>query len=191
MLINTKQIIQYITFICITCVGIYFKEVTIFYLIYLFWIQEFLKVCIDAIIAYRYRNSKNRFPSKSFYILLGILAIYLVFIVIVFGLMMDSSNAIASQINFETITFRNIFFNLTLIVYLFEYLLFRRAQGWISIAFEPFSKQHIVIHLSILLGAMMLIITQGFFDMNEYNRLFYFITALPFMTIRIWSNHYL
>lgn len=83
-----------------------------------------------------------------------LLFIYLVFIIVLLGFMLNWGNSNALAINLTTLIFRNIYFNLNIILFLGVLLYTNRFPKETSIKLEVFNRRHILLHISIILGAL-------------------------------------
>lgn len=144
------------TFI-ITLIGIYQGQVTAFYLVYLFWFQELIRTIIDFIFIIR---SKDETLDKSvffrnFFSSLFLMFIYLVFIVGLFGVMLNWGNIPAMRINVLTVIFRNMYFNLNILLFIGQYVYFKKIDNKTSSPIDVFNRRHILLHISIILGGFL------------------------------------
>lgn len=83
-----------------------------------------------------------------------LLFIYLVFIIVLLGFMLNWGNSNALAINLTTLIFRNIYFNLNIILFFGVLLYTNRFPKETSIKLEVFNRRHILLHISIILGAL-------------------------------------
>lgn len=144
------------TFI-ITLIGIYQGQVTAFYVVYLFWFQELIRTIIDFIFIIR---SKDETLDKSvffrnFFSSLFLMFIYLVFIVGLFGVMLNWGNIPAMRINVLTVIFRNMYFNLNILLFIGQYVYFKKIDNKTSSPIDVFNRRHILLHISIILGGFL------------------------------------
>lgn len=72
-----------------------------------------------------------------------LLFIYLVFIIVLLGFMLNWGNSNALAINLTTLIFRNIYFNLNIILFLGVLLYTNRFPKETSIKLEVFNRRHI------------------------------------------------
>lgn len=107
MLAKNFKIIDLLLVIFFTVLGLLNKEVTVFYIIYLFWFQELIRTIIDRVVALRNRRVipdaiNNRVNQSGVFLLLFI---YFVFILVFFGLMLNWRNQESLFLNLEVIFF--------------------------------------------------------------------------------------
>ena len=165
-----------------TLLAIYNNQVTVFYILYLFWWNEVLY----SIVTYYFKRRKNIETSlSSKFFLMGI---YFIFILVFFGFMAHYKNYDLVAINFEILFFQNIFFNFNLLFFLLEIIWFYKTNpNEIEQAtIHPFSSRAIILHISIILGAfMMLLVVPNFpnFFTSENNWSSVAI-ILPFILLR-------
>ncbi|RYY54200.1 MAG: hypothetical protein EOO09_15170 [Chitinophagaceae bacterium] len=168
-------------------------QTTVFYVIYLFWWHELIRVLIDrvfrrpaaaAAVPDCQPESRPK-PSRTAGSLI-LLAIYFVFIVVIFGFM-SAWNTPAFPVNMQVLFFRNMFFNAALVLTIARQV----AASW----FQPtpqgtinvFTANIIILHISIILGGVLL-----FFVVNKFPAVFSpdnfrgsVIIILPFFLMRI------
>lgn len=146
-----------LTFLVITLLGVFQGKVTVFYIIYLFWFQELLRTLIDfLLILLKRKGFKARFnllteSFGSFFILF----IYLVFILLLLGLLLNAKESGLIGKNASVFLFQNLYFNVNLILFFGEYLYYRSRQDNQNLKLEAFNRRHIILHLSILIGAFL------------------------------------
>ncbi|MDP5105699.1 MAG: hypothetical protein NWQ31_05965 [Polaribacter sp.] len=143
------------------------NEISVFYMIYLFWFHEFIRTLI-SIAFYIFKRDKIA-DKQTYYATLKsklfILCIYFIFIFIFFGLMLDWKNNELLFINLQVLMLQHTLFNLTLITFsLRELLLFfnddlKNLNGNVFL-----SKGVIILHISIILG----ILIWGFLPKDWY-----------------------
>ncbi|SMC83470.1 hypothetical protein [Cellulophaga tyrosinoxydans] len=165
-----------------TLLAIYSNQVTIFYILYLFWWNEVLY----SIVTHYFKKRKNleaNLSSKFF-----LMGIYFIFIVLFFGFIAHYKKYELVAINFEILFFKNIFFNFNLVLFLLEIIWFYKSNpNEIEQAnIHPFSARGIILHISIILGAfMMLLVVPNFPNLftpdNNWNAV---AIILPFIALR-------
>lgn len=176
---NTLDTLAIVVF---TLLAIYNNQVTIFYILYLFWWNEVLY----SVVTYYFKKRKNleaNLSSKFF-----LMGIYFIFIVVFFGFIAHYKNYDLVAINFEILFFKNMFFNFNLLLFLLEIIWFYKTNpNEIEQAtIHPFSARAIILHISIILGAfMMLLVVPNFpnFFTSENNWSSVSI-ILPFILLR-------
>ena len=148
---------EIITLLIITIFGIIQGQVTVFYIIYLFWFQELLRTLVDL---FHIMTHKKTAQDKIFAIRLAfgnffLLFIYFVFIVVTFGIILNWSDKELLGQNILVVMFRNWFFNTNLLVFLLEYIYFRNQTDNSNLELKVFNRRHIILHISIIVGAFM------------------------------------
>lgn len=181
--------IEIITFLLITIWGIIQGQVTVFYIIYLFWFQELVRSITDTL--YAYKNGKENGKKPHLAEIGGgifLLFIYLVFIVLLFGFMLNRDNTELLIVNMRTLMLRNLGFNLNIMFFIVQYTLYRISVGTKGLEITIFNKNHIILHISIILGAL---IQMGF--VKKYPEYFAghellgaALVVLPFLLLKIW-----
>lgn len=148
------QSIEKYTFLIITILGVAYGQVTVFYLLYFFWFQVLLKNIVDFIL---YKLQKPQAPQIPLALLgsnILMMVIYLIFIVIIFGLMMNWYQKELLFLNVKTMMFLNKFFVLNLLLFLVQYIFYKKDTKVDVSSFEVFNKSHVILHISIILGAV-------------------------------------
>lgn len=138
------------TTLLLSILAIWQNQVTVFYMIYLFWWQEFLRTIVDVLLgSYRGEQSRKGMVLGSFFILF----IYLVFIVVIFGLVLAFRHKEHFILNANIMFFKNWWFNSNLLLFLIEYIFYRNVQHKGEVTIQVFNPRHIILHISIILGA--------------------------------------
>jgi len=116
--------------------------------------------------------------------------IYLLFIVVLFGFMLNRDNLELLAINMRTLLLRNPGFDLNIMLFAVQYFFYRKNAGKKDLDIAVFNKGHIILHISIIVGAL---IQMGFvkkhpeyFSGNEL--LGSALVVLPFLLLKIWIN---
>lgn len=150
------QKLERISFLLITILGVVNGQVTVFYIVYLFWFQELLRTLVDFFIILRQRKtwSERWLAAKQsfggFLLLMG----YAVFIIVLFGLMLNwDSQELLGQ-NIIVFFLRNWYFNFSAIIFILEYIFYRLHTDNTELQILPFNKRQIILHISIILGAV-------------------------------------
>jgi len=184
---KTAKIISLIFFSGITIFAILEQQVSIFYLIYLFWFDEFIKTISDFL-TYKFYY-KDRAISKIISSRFFMLSVYFVFIFVMFGLVIDwNSDAIVIG-NFEVLLFKNSFFNFTI----FSFFLRETALIYVHKE-QSLQVRHILsngiisLHLSIIFGIFLWAFLSGkIIDMQlniDFNKSL--AAILPFLIIKVF-----
>ena len=179
----TKTSLIAITFF--TIIELYYKQTSVFYILYLFWFDEFIKT-ISNWITYYFKKKKienqARFVENiktRFFMLFG----YFLFIVILFGLVMNRNDFNLIGINLTVLAFQNTFFNLSIAAFVVReiYLYCNNAQD--DEAFYTVSNGIIILHLSIILGVFIWFLSTRKFQIPvEYVNIF---SIIPFLLLKL------
>jgi hypothetical protein len=169
-----------------TSIAIVNKNISVFYILYLFWCDEFLKTIFDYL-RYRFKNNASVYApqylsnTKS---RLFMLMVYLVFIIVFFGLILDWKNQDLILSNFEVFLFKNQLFNFSLITFLLRevYLFWNGTQPTASR--HLLSRGIITLHVSLLLGMLFwFLITKKIMMFQNYATI---ISIIPFLILKIF-----
>ncbi len=181
------EIIALVVFGCLTLMAVQNKQVTVFYLIYVFWFDELIKTIFDALAQKKtaaIKLNKSVIRSRFF-----MLFIYLIFIVVYFGFIVDWSYSENILRNMEVLFFKNAFFNFTVIGFVFREIvnLYKNNVTSLITPRTIFSKGLITLHISIIFGVLGWFIASGklgYFELNleGYKSL---IASIPFLIIKI------
>ncbi|HTO17428.1 MAG TPA: hypothetical protein VLZ83_16805 [Edaphocola sp.] len=146
---------EIISLLIITFWGLLKGEVTVFYIIYLFWFQEFIRIVVDfvfGLIRPKTIPEKILF-AKSTFGSFFLQFVYFVFILILFGFILNWNDQDLILKNFQILMFQNWFFNSNLLIFFFQHIYFRSQADNSNLQLSIFRRRHIVLHISILLGA--------------------------------------
>lgn len=165
------------------------QQVSVFYIVYLFWFQELLRTIINFAFALRFDNRKNLF--SRFIGSLFPLFIYFVFIIILFGFMLNWNNQDLLFLNLRIMFFKNLFFNLNLIIFGAEIILysfFNRNEIIFSDNLQIFSPRHLILHISIIFGAVIQLLIVKKYDnfFTPENLWGSVLVILPFLLLRLF-----
>ncbi|GEM_PF-329776 len=180
--------IDILTILVITIWGILRREVTVFYIIYLFWFQEAIRTLVDFI--YLLLHKKTLADRK---LLLAqafgagfLLFIYLVFIVLLFGFMLNWEQSELLGANARMLFFQNTFFNVNILLFLIEYTYFRIKVEDNNLQIQTFNRRHIILHISIIVGAFIQLVVVQHYDMTG---LWGSVAVIaPFLLLKIWID---
>lgn len=178
--------IDIFTMLLITLLGIYDGQVTVFYMVYFFWFQELIRTVVDFAYLFQQKNSiaeKFDFIKISFGSFF-ILFVYAVFIVLLFGLMLNWGNRELLGQNILVLMFRNWYFNTNLLLFFAEYIYFRNRADNSLLQMPLFSKRHIILHISIIIGALIQLSLVPRFNL-ENNMWASALVILPFLLLKI------
>lgn len=148
--------IDILTIFVITLFAVYQGEVTVFYIVYLFWFQEWIRTVVDFLYLFWKKNTmgeKFAFIKQSFGSFF-ILYVYVVFILSLFGLMLNWGDSRLLGNNLRVFLFKNWYFNINIILFGAEYIYFRMNSDNRNLTLPLFSRRHIILHISIILGAL-------------------------------------
>jgi hypothetical protein len=180
--------IDILTMLVITLLGIVQGQVTVFYIIYLFWFQELIRTLVDFVyLIWKKKTIREKFDFikisfGSFFILF----IYVVFIVLLFGFMLNWGNRDLIGKNILVLMFRNWYFNANMLLFLAEYIYFRSRADNTDLQMPLFSRRHIILHISIILGAFVQLAIAP--KLNLENQWVSALTILPFLVLKIWID---
>lgn len=182
---KTARNISLFVILAFTIIEIYYKKTSIFYVLYLFWFDEFIKTIFDRI-TYTFKKNKIENPVKflentktNFFLLFG----YFVFIVIIFGLVMDRNDFSLIGINLTVLAFQNTFFNFSIVTFILRefYLYLNNSKD--SNANYAVSNGIVILHLSIILGILTwFLITRKFQIPIEFVNI---ISIVPFLLLKL------
>jgi hypothetical protein len=139
-----------------TIMAIVQGEVSVFYIVYLFWFQELIRTIIDNVYISTWKrdgmlgdlNIEGRFGG------LFLLFIYFIFIVVLFGVVFNWNDRDLLFQNIRVLLYRNWFFNLNLVAFALEYWFYRKSQHTRNMRLGAFNQNHIILHISIILGGV-------------------------------------
>ncbi len=177
-----------LTFLLITLLGVANGQVSVFYIVYLFWFQELLRTLVDFFVIFR---QKKNISEKWLFIKMSfgcffILCIYFVFIVLLFGFMLNWRDLDLLGDNIMVLMFRNWYFNSNILLFLAEYMYFRSKSDNTGLELRLFNRRHIILHVSIIMGAMiqMAIVPRLEIESKWVSAL----VVLPFMLLKLWLD---
>lgn len=180
--------LETLVFLFITLLGLVNNEVTVFYVIYLFWFQEFIRTVVDFVYlllrkkTFKEKISFVKVSSGNFFILY----VYLIFIVVLFGFMLNWGDRELLGKNVLVLLFRNIYFNTNILLFLAEYVYFRSKANNTELQLYTFNRRHLVLHLSIIAGAF---IQLAFIpNYNIDNKWGSVLVILPFLLLKIFLD---
>lgn len=183
---STAEYLSLFAMITLTVVAIFNKSISVFYIMYLFWWDEFLKTIFDT---FRYWRKKEliddvpRFKSNTrgrmFFLL-----IYIVFIVLCFGFMLDWDNTDLIILNFRVLLFNDALFDFTILSFLMREIYLYRSQTQIIDSHSVLSRGIITLHISIILGIFAwFFLTFKFPVLKEYSAI---LAITPFLLFKIF-----
>ena len=115
------------------------------------------------------------------------MGIYWVFLVVFFGFIAASKNSDIVFTNMEVLFFQNWFFNINLIFVIFERIYLHRKHQPLTIYFGAFNPNMIVLHVSIIVGGVILFFLvkqfpETFTPENKWGSV---LIVLPFLFLKI------
>lgn len=179
---------DFLIFTGLTILSVLNGQTTVFYLIYFFWWNELLRLISDKLFHTRnpravLSNPKNTGIIESF-IQMGI---YFIFIVVFFGFLANWNNTVLLMINMDILFFQNPFFNINLVFVASERIYLHKSKLPLKVSFGSFTPNMIVLHVSIILGAvLMFFVVRSFPDTFTPTNLWgSVIIVLPFLLIKL------
>lgn len=187
--ILAQKRLDVLMFILLTFLALLNGSTTVFYLIYFFWWTELIRFVVDWIYIKKNPNAKVLSETKHVgFEMFFLMGIYFVFIVVFFGILSCIDDTPSLLVNMEILFFRNWFFNLNLVLFAAHRIWSHYSQKSISMYFGGFTPNMIVLHISIILGGiLMFFVVKNYPDFfNPYNTLGAGIIALPFVLLRMF-----
>lgn len=172
--------------ITLTVIAIANKNISVFYIIYLFWWDELLKSIFDI---FRYWFKKNQIENPKVYFSnmsgrIFFLIIYFVFILVFFGFMIDFKDYDLVGLNFEVLFFMNPLFNFSLLSFLLREIYLYKFNDAVLKPHHVLSRGIITLHVSIILGIFLwAFITMKFQSLKAYATIF---SIVPFLLFKIY-----
>ncbi|MBC6993325.1 hypothetical protein QWY85_19345 [Neolewinella lacunae] len=178
---------DFLVFTILTLLSILSGNTTVFYLIYFFWWNELIRLVVDWFFFKKNPNAtvvstQQSIGFESFFLM----GIYFVFLVVFFGFIANHDQMDILATNMEILSFRNWFFNANLLFVVAERIFLHRSEQELEIYFGGFTPSMIVLHVSIILGAMMI-----FFVVKRFPEVFTpenlwgsVVIAIPFLILR-------
>lgn len=177
------------TFTILTLLSVLSGQTTVFYLIYFFWWNEFIRIIVDRLYYKRNKNAvyEKALPARFDFGSFLQMGIYFIFIIVFFGFIASSDNTEIIIANMGVLFFQNWFFNINLILVLFERLYLHKTQQPLKINFGIFTPNMIVLHVSIIVGAgLMFFIVKRFPAVFTPDNLWgSALIALPFLLLKM------
>ena len=188
MQITKNTSVEYLTLgltIVLTLVSIYILQITVFYMIYLFWWDEAMRTIFEFF-RFVFKRKTLIEPKKSISGIGGkffFLFVYLIFIVVFLGFVMNWNNHDLVLLNGEVLFFQNKFFNISLVGFFLRetYILIHQDQVLGGSLF--LSRGIITLHISLILGIFgWFLINNVFPNYIEYASL---VAAIPFLFLKV------
>lgn len=183
---DLAQYVSLFAMIAFTVLAIANKSISVFYILYLFWWDEFLKSCFD-LLKYGFKKTQIEHPRAYISNIRGrlfFLMVYFVFIVIFFGVVLDNKTFDLVALNFEVLFFKNPLFNFSVLSFLLRELYLFKFNPQLMISHSVLSRGIITLHVSIILGIFIwALFTLKFQSFKAYAALF---SAIPFLLFKIF-----
>ena len=186
--LKTNKIVNYVSLLCMTIITFFSvldRLTTVFYILFLFWCDEFVRTFFD-LINYFFRKDNiddvakylSNVKSRFFF-----LFVYLVFIIVFFGLILEWEKSDLVVENLSVLFFKNNLFNLTIIIFIIrEFYFFQKYKIQLQ-SKTIVSNGIITLHISIVLGILFWFIsTQKILLFKEYATV---ISIIPFLLLKI------
>lgn len=171
-------------------------EVTVFFMLYLFWWQTVIHVFVSTLkVLFLKKNRELRPKLKSYFgENMFLLFLYFIFIVLFFGFVMNHDTYHLIQKNMMVLFFQSWSFNLNLIVFLISAVFFDKHYAQDVKEFtNAFFPRNIVLHISIIIGAFL-----HFFVVIKFPNLFEgetlwgsLIVTTPFLILKTIFDIYM
>lgn len=167
-------------------------QTTIFYIMYLYWWHEFIASLLGGwYLRTALQQNKERSLMKPMGARLFLLVVYFVFIVVFFGFMTSVSNDRIMEINLKAFFLREPVFIINLAGLMLNEWWLRHSELLVQRDMQdPFSGRMLVMHLSIILGAVL-----QFSVVNKFSQLFTpnnlwgpVVVCLPFLLLKVYMN---
>lgn len=191
---NTRQrFSELLIFIALTVAAVVNGQTSVFYILYLFWWSELLRIITDRLCYKRNANAVNKTTGPlPVWTSLFILAIHFVFIVVLFGFIANWNNSELFALNMRVLFFKNVYFLGTLFFVVLQRVYLHWQQQPIQIVYGGFTPNILILHISIIFG--------GVLQMFIVNRFASFFTPdnlwgsalllLPFLLLKIGFAFY-
>lgn len=186
--LKMNKIVNYISLLGMTIFTVFSildKTTTVFYIMFLFWCDELIKTLFDV---FNYYFRKKNIEDAVKYISnvksrFFLLAVYLIFIVVIFGLLIDWKNKDLIIENLMVLFFKNRLFNFTIIIFIIRELYFFYKNKKELESKTLFSNGILILHISIILGVLFWFIsTRKIEFFKEYATI---ISIVPFLILKI------
>lgn len=168
-------------------------ETTVFYIVYLYWWHELIASVLDGLyFSAAVKQSKEQSLMNPLGGRLFLLAIYFVFIVVFFGFMSNWENDALLKINLTVLVFRDHVFTLNLAAILLNEWWWRRNSSSLPLrnVQDPFSGRMLVMHISIIMGAVMSFMVVKKFPQlfTPENRWGSVLVSAPFLLLKTYMD---
>ncbi|MFT3980175.1 MAG: hypothetical protein QM687_06860 [Ferruginibacter sp.] len=146
---------EMLVFALLTALSVYAGQVSIFYIIYLFWWNELIVILTDYIFS-RWQQHKNPGAAVSSLGGLFLLFVYFIFIVIFFAFMANWENEKLLVVNMRILFFKNLYFNLNLLYLAAMRIILLLNKQVKPAAADLFTPNMMVLHISIIFGGFLM-----------------------------------
>lgn len=184
---------DFVIFTLLTLLSVWNGGATVFYVLYFFWWNEFIRIVVDGILAKKNPNAKIA-PHANGTVLSSLfqMGIYLVFIVVLFAFLADWGNREITIINIGILFFRNWFFNINLLMVFLQRIYLHKTKQEVAISSGNFTANMIVLHVSIVLGAgLMFGVVDRYPDTFTPDNLWASVLIiLPFILVRALVHYF-
>ncbi len=179
---------NYLIFVALVLLSLLNGETTVFYLIYFFWWNEFIRILVDYFLSRQNKNAQielntgSKIISEAFFLM----GIYLVFIIVFFGFIANWNNRDLTMLNLKILFFQNWFFNINLLLVLGERIMIHKTEQEVKVHFGGFTPNMIVLHISIIVGSvLMFLIVKKYPDIFTPDNFWgSVIIILPFLVLK-------
>ena len=165
------------------------NQISVFYIIYLFWFDEFLRTSFKFgfYLFKREKIDQQEAYWKTIKDKMFILFVYFIFILVFFGLMIDWENSDLILINFEVLLFKNTMFNLTIAIFLARELMLYFKDGLKNFNENVFlSNGVIILHISIIIGMVIWKFLPSYIYENSNSNVLSGIVIAPFLLLKLF-----
>ncbi|WP_290802020.1 hypothetical protein [Flavobacterium sp.] len=182
---------DFLVFMLLTLLSVLNGQTTVFYLMYFFWWNEVIRLIVDRLYFKKNPNAINEdWQSTGFMGGLFSMGVYWVFLIVFFGFIAVSDNREIILTNMEIVFFQNWFFNLNLIFVLFERIYLHQKQQPLTIYFGAFNPNMIVLHVSIIVGGLILFFLvkrfpETFTPENQWGSV---VIVFPFLLLKMLNQ---
>lgn len=179
---------NYFIFVALVLLSLLNGETTVFYLVYFFWRNEFIRILVDYFLSRQNKNAQIELnaSSKTISEAFFLMGVYLVFIIVFFGFIANWNNRDLTMLNLKIIFFQNWFFNINLLLVLGERIMIHKTEQETKVQFGGFTPNMIVLHISIIVGSvLMFLIVKKYPDIFTPDNFWgSVIIILPFLVLK-------
>ena len=173
-----------------TVIALINQEVSVFYMMYLFWWQEIIEI-FGSVFSKFMNGVSFSSATKLLFQSLLMMGVYLIFIVIIFGFVFSFKHQKLFTIFAEVLFFKNTSFNLNLLLAVLLMVLKVKDKQIDEENHGPFSTNMLILHISIILGTILHFVSMRFWgDTLEGSFYPYLISAIPFLVLKTVVQFY-